>query len=229
MWHIDRSNFGLAPTRLTVFSGETNHMNYLGHLLLAGNRPDDLLGNLMGDFVKGPIDGQVPACYEPGVLLHRRVDSYTDSHAAVRAVRRRFPAGSRRFSGIIVDLWFDHLLAVRWDALHDEPLEAFAARVYDLLRARWGELPQRMQQRMEFTIRNDLLVSYRDAETVVRALDGIGQRLRRPVKLGTMAGPLVDGSLDVHDEFAAFLPDLIRFAARERKSMDTDTKVGCKT
>ena len=192
-------------------------MNYLGHLLLAGDRPDDLLGNLMGDFVKGPIDGQVPACYQPGVLLHRRVDSYTDGHASVCAVRRRFPPGSRRFSGIIVDLWFDHLLALRWDTLHDEPLESFAARVYDLLRERWGELPQRMQRGMAFTIRNDLLVSYRHTETVVRALDGIGRRLRRPVKLGAMAGPLVDGSLDVRREFDVFLPDLIQFAATERE------------
>ncbi len=194
-------------------------MNYLGHLLLAGNHPDDLVGNLMGDFVKGPVDERVPARYRPGVKLHRRVDAFTDGHQVVTRARGRIGADYRRFAGIILDLWFDHLLALKWNTVHPVQLEPFAGQVYSLLRERWHELPHGMQHRMRYTISKDLLVGYRDEALVGRAIYGVGQRFRRPVDLSGVVASLDTVKASLAADFETFLPILQRYAKEEQQRL----------
>ena len=105
-------------------------MNYLAHALLAGPHPEMVLGGLMGDFVKGRIGDDWPEPLRGGLLLHRRIDRYTDEHRVVAASRARFPPPRRRFAGIVVDVCFDHFLArdfERWSG--GRVLESFTAEI----------------------------------------------------------------------------------------------------
>ena len=103
-------------------------MNYLAHLHLGGDTPAQLLGSLYGDFVKGPLAGQWPADIEAAIRLHRRIDVFTDSHPLQAQARARFALERRRYSGILLDVFFDHCLALNWGDYAAEPLPRFTGR-----------------------------------------------------------------------------------------------------
>ena len=186
-------------------------MNYLAHLHLGGPQPAQLLGSLYGDFVKGPLAGAYPPAIEAGIRLHRRIDVFTDDHPLVRQAKARFPLARRRYAGIVLDIFFDHCLALGWTEYAAEPLPDFTARVYQVL-AREPELPPRLAQIAPLMAAQDWLGAYRDFAVLERVLQAMSRRLSRPEGLiGSMAelerlyGPL-------RDDFRAFYPELQAFA-----------------
>ena len=100
-------------------------MNYLAHLHLGGPAPQQLLGSLYGDFVKGSLEGRFAPALEAAIRLHRHIDSYTDQHPLVLAALSRFPRERRRFAGIVLDVFFDHCLARHWEDYAEQPLGQF--------------------------------------------------------------------------------------------------------
>src|SRR4051812_25190324 len=100
-------------------------MNFLAHAFLAFGHTDVMLGSMMGDFVKGPLDNRHPPDILRGLTLHRRVDTYTDAHATVALSRSRISPARRRYAGILIDLFYDHYLAANWQQYSTEPLDQF--------------------------------------------------------------------------------------------------------
>lgn len=195
-------------------------MNYLAHLYLAGPQPHPqaLVGALMGDFVKGPVPTDYSHRLQQGIVLHRQIDAYTDAHPQVQRSRQRIRPDWRRYGGILVDMFYDHFLACRWQAYSTRPLPLFAAEVYRILTEHQPLLPERMQRSVTYMRDTDLLVSYRDITGIARALAGIERRLRRPSCLGQAAVELEQHYSGFGDDFAAFFPDLIAFVAQHESS-----------
>jgi len=109
-------------------------MNYLAHLFLGPKDPEQALGSLLGDFVRGPVHSlDLPHGVREGIWLHRRIDAFTDAHPLVRRSRERVSAERRRYAGIMIDMFYDHLLAKHWLAFSDQPLEYFTRDIYRLL------------------------------------------------------------------------------------------------
>jgi acyl carrier protein phosphodiesterase len=187
-------------------------MNYLAHLYLAPPGDDGLLGSLMGDFVKGPLTGAHPPGIAHALVLHRRIDAFTDAHARVRASRGRVSGARRRFAGIMVDLFYDHFLARHWGQYSDERLETFTARVYTLLADRRDALPERLREVAARMQQYDWLGSYRQVRNIHTALDRISLRLRRENRLGGAAEELEQKYDEFEADFRAFFPDVVQFA-----------------
>jgi len=190
-------------------------MNYLAHLHLGGPQPAELLGSLYGDFVKGPLQGRWPADVEAAIRLHRRIDVFTDSHPLVLQARARFPEARRRYSGILLDVFFDHCLALHWRDYADEPLPAFAARVYALLAAE-PALPGRLAGLAPRMAEQDWLGSYRDFAVLERVLAGMQRRLSRPEGLDGALAELERLYRPLSEDFRVFYPDLQAFARGQR-------------
>ncbi|MDM8347315.1 ACP phosphodiesterase [Pseudomonas sp. sp1636] len=190
-------------------------MNYLAHLHLGGDAPAQLLGSLYGDFVKGRLGGQWPADIEAAIALHRRIDAFTDSHALLAQARSRFPAERRRCAGILLDLFFDHCLALHWADYADEPLAQFTGRVYRLLAAE-PVLPERLALIVPRMAAQDWLGSYRDFAVLEQVIAGMGRRLSRP---GLLDGSLLELErlyVPLSEDFRQFYPELLEFARRLR-------------
>ena len=136
-------------------------MNYLAHLHLGGPHPSDMLGSLYGDFVKGPLTGRWPANIEAGIRLHRQIDAFTDSHPVVLQAKQRFPSERRRYAGILIDLFFDHCLAMHWHKYADESLSIFTERVYQTLKQEETRLPGKLALIAPRMAAQDWLGSYR--------------------------------------------------------------------
>jgi acyl carrier protein phosphodiesterase len=189
-------------------------MNYLAHLHLGGDAPAQLLGSLYGDFVKGPLKGQWPQPIEAAIRLHRRIDMFTDTHPLVEQARGRFPAARRRFSGMMLDVFFDHCLAVHWSSFSAQPLPDFTARVYRVLAAE-PSLPGRLALVAPRMAAQDWLGSYGDFEVLGLVLAGLQRRLSRHEGLDGALHELRQLYQPLTDDFLAFYPELQRFALGE--------------
>ena len=194
-------------------------MNYLAHLHLGGDAPAELLGSLYGDFVKGPLAGQWPADIEAAIRLHRRIDVFTDSHPLQAQARARFALGRRRYSGILLDVFFDHCLALNWADYASEPLSRFTGRVYQVLAAE-PRLPERLAHIAPRMAAQDWLGSYREFAVLEQVVAGIDRRLSRPDLLAGGAAELERLYQPLLEDFRQFYPELQAFVARERGLVD---------
>ena len=184
--------------------------------MLSGHDSEEMLGNLLGDFVRKGGEGVFSERVQRGIELHRRIDGFTDRHSVFRRSRQRIRPELRRFGGIAVDLFYDHFLAREFSSYHDVPLEAFAERLYRLLEQYEPQLPPGLQQIMPSMIERNWLVSYREVDAIERALSRISLRLSRPNALGETA----DDFRLCYDDFAAdfeeFFPELLEFTREQR-------------
>lgn len=194
-------------------------MNYLAHIYLARHSDDAMLGALLGDFVKPHSGEQFSAEMEAEIVTHRKVDSFTDSHPLVLDAKALFEGPRRRYAGILLDVFYDHLLAVNWARYSDVPLESFIARFYRALARRAEVLPANLARAAPYMIEQDWLGSYLQYEGVEIAIHRISTRLSRNGDL------LRDGLADVKANytqlealFHAFFPDLIAFVESRRRS-----------
>ena len=153
-------------------------MNYLAHFHLAW--PEELLvaGGLEGDFHKGLLPGRLPPALESGVALHRAIDAFTDSHRLVAELRRGFPAGLRRYAGILIDLCFDHFLARQWQSYSDLSRPEFSQAVYRILDKHASSLSEDARQMASRLQQFDVLNRYQHWGTITTSAERIGQRLR---------------------------------------------------
>ena len=194
-------------------------MNYLAHLHLGGDAPAQLLGSLYGDFVKGPLAGQWPADIEAAIRLHRRIDVFTDSHPLQLQARARFPAERRRYAGILLDVFFDHCLALNWAEYAAEPLPIFTGRVYQVLNTE-PRLPERLALIAPRMAAQDWLGSYREFAVLEQVVGGIQRRLSRPQGLEGAMPELQRLYQPLLADFQQFYPELQAFVARERGLAD---------
>jgi acyl carrier protein phosphodiesterase len=193
-------------------------MNYLAHIYLASHSDDAMLGALLGDFVKPHGGHRFSAETEAEIVTHRKVDSFTDSHPIVLDAKALFAGPRRRYAGILLDVFYDHLLASNWARYADVPLDAFIARFYAALARRADTLPPNLARAAPYMIEQDWLGSYQRYEGVEIAIRRISTRLSKNGDL------LRDGLEDLQAHYAAlaagfhvFFPELIAFVAARRR------------
>ena len=146
-------------------------MNFLAHALLAGDAAADRVGGLMGDFIKGPLPAQLSPALAAGVALHRAIDSFAERHEAFVRSRARISATRRRVAGVLVDLFYDHLLACTWASYCQTPLPAYAARIYTLLADFKAALPEKARDVADRMQAQDWLSAYQHVDAVGHAID----------------------------------------------------------
>ena len=188
-------------------------MNYLSHLLLAGSSEDALLGSLLGDFVKGSIGDRFNATVADAILLHRKIDSFSDAHAIMRRSRNRISPLRRRFAGIIVDVCYDHYLSRHWSRFSVIDLQSFVERVHAVLRKNRARLPERLSRILPRMIADNWLGGYINLEGVGIALDRIAGRLTRGARFMQAVSEIEANYKVLERDFLAFFPDLIAFCA----------------
>lgn len=186
-------------------------MNYLAHAYLAGPQAAHRVGGMLGDFIKGPLDKcGLPPDVRTGVALHRAIDSYAETHPAFCRSRNRVGPARRRYAGIMVDMFYDHLLARDWARHHPQPLTLYAAEIYALLAAHRELLPERFVGVFAYMRRDDWLSAYADTAQVGLALDRMSERrLSQP-------NPLAGAVAELEADYAGFAADFAEFIADAR-------------
>ena len=183
-------------------------MNYLAHIYLSNGSPAALLGSMLGDFVKGDDHRHYPQDIAASILLHRKVDSFTDTHPIVIRSKRRLDPVHRHTKGIIVDMFYDHFLAADWGRYCDTPLAQFAGEVYKVLLSSPVPLPPRLQRMLPFMVSDDWLSAYSHIDGIARALGGLSRRLKFPNHLDGAVTDLRRHYNELKSDFEAFFPQL---------------------
>ncbi len=188
-------------------------MNFLAHAYLAGPRSELQLGGLIGDFVKGPLPGELPDAIAAGVRLHRQIDSFADGHPAFVRSRARVSAARRRVGGIMVDMFYDHFLARYWREFAPDPLATRTATLYALLEDAHALLPARFAEILPVMRHADWLASYASTEALGEALDRMARhRFSRPTTLSGGGAELLADYAGFEADFRAFLPAALAFS-----------------
>jgi acyl carrier protein phosphodiesterase len=196
-------------------------MNFLAHALLGGDDPALVVGGVAGDWIKGPLPAGLPPDLARGVALHRAIDSHAERHPAFRRSRARVSASRRRYAGVLVDIFYDHLLASEWTSLQHGPLAEFAAGLYRQVEDRLADLPPASRYPLKLMAEQDWLSSY-------AGIDGIADVLLRMSRRARQPNPLAGGEDELHGRVPEFRNDFDEWlgAAREFSAAWQDRTTG---
>jgi len=154
-------------------------MNYLAHIYLSGDNESVTIGNFIADGIKGKDYMKYPEDIQIGILLHREIDTYTDAHKIVRQSTKKLHKNYGHYSGVIVDILYDHFLAKNWSQYSKVSLADYIETFYTSLDTNIDVLPERILKMMPYMIADNWLLSYATIEGIQRVLDGMNRRIKR--------------------------------------------------
>lgn len=187
-------------------------MNFLAHLYLSGEDDSLAIGNFIGDFVKGAALEQYNDSIRSGIILHRAIDQFTDSHPVVLKSKDKLRKKYRHYAGVILDIFFDHFLALRWDKFHEETLRNYVDEKYTLLTNNKAILPLRTQQMLPYMIKSDWLYNYQYFEGIQQVMNGMARRTTFHSKMEESVTELKLHHASFEADFMSFFPDLQAFS-----------------
>ena len=184
-------------------------MNHFAHLVLSQPTVESTVGNLLGDFARGVDANSLPAAVHAGLLNHRAVDRFTDNHPLVLEMKRSFSSRRRRFAGIALDIYFDHLLLTHWQLFEQRDLDELIAELYLRMAVGQSLMPgsemRRVTRRM---IDYDWFGSYRNADAIAESLDRVAARIRFANDYDNAIEDLQRHHELIRDGFLEFYPQL---------------------
>ena len=184
-------------------------MNFLAHCYLSGQNPHIITGNFIGDFVKGrDLAEKYGSAIAAGVELHRAIDAFTDTHRTVKQSKDRLRPVYRHYSGVIIDIFYDHFLAAGWNQFSPVPLEDYAANIYQIITDQHAILPERVNQMLPYMVKGNWLRNYANLEGIQRVLGGMARRASFESKMELATNDLRASYHDFKKEFEAFFPEL---------------------
>ncbi|KZN52374.1 ACP phosphodiesterase [Pseudoalteromonas luteoviolacea] len=202
-------------------------MNYLAHLFLAQNNADSYFGNLLGDFQKGLDTSQLNCHVKSGLANHILVDKFTDQHDAVRRSKALFSPKRKRFSGVALDVLYDHMLIKNWHLFTPVQFDFFKQHSYQLLQKNLLYMPLGMQRVVGNMINNDWFAHYQSLHGTTQALDNISKRIRFDNQFIGVGEEIEDNFNELEQLFLGFFPELteyVIYSALESQSGSLNNK-----
>lgn len=190
-------------------------MNFLAHLILSGDNEDLRVGNFIGDFVKGSKLDSYPADIRKGILLHRAIDAYTDSHETVHVSKRRIRAKYGHYAPVIVDLYYDHLLAKNWNQFFSSDLKSYTLDFYRAIKKYSPILPDQVKLMLTYMEADNWLYNYGSLEGISQALAGMARRAKFDSHMEEAAKTLRENYEAFEGDFLLFFPQLQTFANKQ--------------
>ncbi|MCV2484677.1 acyl carrier protein phosphodiesterase [Flavobacterium sp. SH_e] len=190
-------------------------MNFLAHIYLSGENDLIKIGNFMADGIRGKQFEHFPEDVQKGILLHRFIDTYTDSHDIFRTSTKRLHERYHHYAGVIVDIVYDHFLAKNWTNYSDEKLESFINRFYNSLHDNYDILTEKTQGLMPYMIERNWLLSYRTTEGIHQILTQMDRRSKNISQMQYAIEELNEFYDEFEQEFTSFFED-IKIHAKEK-------------
>jgi acyl carrier protein phosphodiesterase len=186
-------------------------LNFLAHTYLSGCNEEIIVGNFMGDYVKGKNYNMFPDLVRKGILIHRDIDTYTDMHAITRRSKLRIASRYHKYAGIIIDIFYDHFLASLWDDFSSLPLQDFVNRTYDLLKRNYKVLPDAIKRWFPTFLENNWMMAYQSVEGIELVLERMAANTSLPNHAGYAVEVLSDRYDSFKNDFLEFFPLIIQF------------------
>lgn len=195
-------------------------MNFLAHIYLSGNDTELQIGNFIADGIRGKDYLNFPERVSQGIMLHRNIDTFTDQHPIFKQTKKHFQPKYGLYSGIIVDMVYDHFLAKNWNDFHDQKLELFVDKFYNTLDFNYNILPQKNQLLLPIMKSENWLVSYKELEGLRNILSKMDNRLKNKSNMQNAIKDLTLNYTNIEQEFNLFFVHLIAYT--EKKIIDLE-------
>lgn len=186
-------------------------MNHLAHFSVSHPDPNLIVGGFLGDFVKGRLKGDLPEEIERGIQLHRAVDAFSDRHPITRQSVSRFKDEFRRYGPIMVDIIYDHFLAISWDDFCDDEMSVFCDEVFAALDDQGKLLPPAAKLLADRLCETRSMLRYDERRFVERSFASIGQRLQRANPMDEAFDEFERHREELFEDFRLFFPTLMEF------------------
>lgn len=186
-------------------------MNFLAHLLLSKNDEQIMVGNFIGDFVKGSHFDHYDQKIQTGIRLHRAIDTFTDKHEVVLKSKKRLRSKFSHYAPVIVDVFYDHFIAKDWNKFSSEPLLDFTQRFYKLMENYYHKIPKVVSNMLTYMSSGNWLYNYQFIEGINKTLTGMSQRTKFDSKMEQASSSLEEHYQDFEKEFNLFFPELQHF------------------
>jgi acyl carrier protein phosphodiesterase len=183
-------------------------MNYLAHVYLSKEDPEIKVGNFIADSVRGKDFSKFPKRVGQGIVLHRLIDTFTDSHPVVKQSKDLIRAEYGHWSGVIVDIYYDHFLAAFWSDFHDAPLEDFVADFYSILQENPTWLPERVTRFLPIMLEQNWLLSYATVDGISHIFEQMNHRTKGRSRMNFAPIDLVKYYTQLEQHFRLFMKDL---------------------
>ena len=180
-------------------------MNFLAHFYLSGQNENIILGNFIADFVKGKSYLNFPEEVQKGILLHRQIDSYTDSHPVFRESKRKFLHLYNKYSGVFTDIVYDYFLASEWKAYSEIPLSQHANLLYLILIKKHQLLPERIRTFLPHLIFSNRLLKYTTLDGIMESVLIMEKRTKMPKVIIPAIEIIKENRHILHKEFSEFM------------------------
>lgn len=183
-------------------------MNYLAHVYLSKDDPKIKVGNFIADSVRGKDFSNFPDRVAQGIVLHRLIDSYTDFHPTVRASKDLIRKEYGHWSGVIVDIYYDHFLAANWSDFHPTPLDQYVSEFYHILEEHPEWLPAKVTRFLPYMLEQNWLLSYSTVEGISKIFHQMNHRTKGRSKMNFAPIDLVKFYNELENHFREFMVDL---------------------
>lgn len=195
-------------------------MNFLAHAHLSNGNKDILLGNLIADSVKGKVKFSYSLHVQLGIDLHRKIDVFTDSHKIFKHSKSLIQKETGRYSGVVIDIFYDHFLARKWLDFSLIPLDDFTVNVYHELAKNYQFLPARVKRILPYMMAQNWLNSYANFTDLSRIFYGMDRRTHFKSGMQYAVGLLIRDYEKLEDDFIKFYPQIIQFAEEETRHLN---------
>lgn len=187
-------------------------MNWLAHAILSPPDPEVRMGNVLADMIPRDARAGMSDGFREGMQLHLAIDSFTDSHPVVLASKRRFESGAKRYSGAILDVFFDHFLVASWEQWSEVPVSEYLVRLYSDFQTSAHLLPASSSTVLARLIEEDWMGSYSSIDGIDLTLKRMSHRVRyrsgREIDLSVAISDLNSYYEEFRSDFQAFFPEL---------------------
>ena len=195
-------------------------MNFLAHIYLSGEDDFVKIGNFMADSIRGSQYLDYPNSLQKGILLHRHIDSFTDAHPIYRKSKHRLHEKYGHYSGVIMDIAYDHFLAKNWSKYSYEKLEDYAADFYQLMQDNYEILTERTKGMLPYMIGRNWLVSYATIAGLEMILFQMDYKTKHRVRMQEAIVEIQDFYTEFESEFFQFFEELMNSCQQKLKELN---------
>lgn len=194
-------------------------MNFLAHIYLSGDNDQIKIGNFVADGIRGRKYHLYPLEMQVGILLHREIDTFTDAHAVFRKSTKLLHKNYGHYSGVIVDIFYDHFLAKNWHLYSDKDLKSYVHEFYESLNHHMALLPTKFQSLTPVMIEGNWLLSYASIDGIQLVLNGMNRRTKHKSHMNEATKELLQYYNIFEDHFTIFFKDLMQFSEDKKQQL----------
>lgn len=184
-------------------------MNYLAHSYLSNNKPHLLIGNFIADHIRGNEFDEYSTEIQEGIKLHRNIDVFTDTHEHFKLSKRLFYDGFEKYSGILIDIYYDYFLAKNFETITQQNLFVYSQNVYSTYDSYKEVLPKSSVNFLHYVLENDIYCAYADINGIEKVLYHLSHRIKHGVMLNKSVSLFSKHEKELKQHFDIFFNDAI--------------------